>query len=49
MKHDKMKKQRATVVVPLTVVGRQGSRAQRNRGGGVRPVLLPLVNIDFRS
>ena len=49
MKHDKMKKQRANVVVPLTVVGReQTRRAERSGvGGGVTPVLLPLVKIGF--
>ena len=32
MKHDKMKKQRANVVVPLTVVGRQQMRRAGRSG-----------------
>lgn len=37
MKHDKVKKQRATVVVPLTAVGREQTRqpsAAEQRGRG---------------
>lgn len=56
MKHDKMKKQRAGVVVPLTTVGRaQTRRAGRGgseavgAGAGLTPLLLPLVKADFRA
>ena len=56
MKHDKMKKQRAGVVVPLTTVGRaQTRRARRGgseavrAGAGLTLLLLPLVKVDFRA
>lgn len=58
MKHDKLKKQRANVVVPLTAVGRQqmrqagrsGSEVAGQRGwGGITPLLLPLVKVDFHA
>lgn len=56
MKHDKMKKQRAGVVVPLTTEGRaqtrrvgcSGSEAVE-AGAGLTPLLLPLVKVDFRA
>lgn len=58
MKHDKMKKQRANVVVPLTAVGRQQMRRAGRSGsevagqwgwGGITPRLLPLVKVDFHA